>query len=98
VASSPRILEIALNDRILHEGKLLLVRVTTSPDVSTVVARTLGHEITVPLSTPGLFAGQQQVPTGIPFFLLNRDFQVEFVATTTDGRVTSYTIPIRLAH
>ena len=97
-ASSPRILEIALNDRILHEGKMLLVRVTTSPDVSTVVARTLGHEIAVPLSTPGLFAGQQQVPTGIPFFLLNRDFQVEFVATTTDGRVASYTIPIRLTH
>jgi hypothetical protein len=93
---APRILEIALNDRVLHKGGMLLVRVTTSTDVTTLVARTLGHEIGIPQGAPGYFAGQQQLPTGIPFFLLGRDYQVEFVATTADGRTATYSIPIRL--
>jgi hypothetical protein len=95
-SGAPRILEIALNDRVLHKGGMLLVRVTTSPDVTTLVARTLGHEIAIPLGSPGYFAGQQQLPSGIPFFLLGRDYQVEFVATTADGRTATYSLPIRL--
>jgi len=95
-AASPRIVEIALNDKTLHQGGSLLVRITTSPDVTAVVARTLGREIGIPQSSPGVFAGMQQLPTGIPFFLLNRTYQVDFVASTADGRSASYTLPIRL--
>ncbi|MEA2688564.1 MAG: hypothetical protein QOD51_1171 [Candidatus Eremiobacteraeota bacterium] len=95
-AGAPRILEIALNDRVLHKGGLLLVRITTSTDVTTVVARTMGHEIAVPQGAPGYFAGQEQLPSGIPFFLLGRSYQVEFVATTADGRSTTYSLPVRL--
>jgi hypothetical protein len=95
-AGAPRIVEIALNDRVLHKGGMLLVRVTTSPDVTTLIARTLGHEIAIPLGAPGYFAGQQQLPSGIPFFLLGRDYSVEFVGTTGDGRSVTYTLPIRL--
>jgi hypothetical protein len=91
-----RIIEVAMNDRVLHSGGLMLVRVTTSPDVTTVVARTMGHEIAVPLYSPGVFAGQQQMPTGIPFFLLNRTFQVDFVATTADGHTAVTSLPLRL--
>ncbi|MDB5069018.1 MAG: hypothetical protein JWM87_129, partial [Candidatus Eremiobacteraeota bacterium] len=95
-SGAPRILEIAMNDRVLHKGGMLLVRVTTSPDVTAVVARTMGHEITIPQGAPGYFAGQEQLPSGIPFFLLNRSYQIEFVATTADGRSTTYTLPVRL--
>ena len=57
----------------------------------------MGHEIGDPAGRPrAYFAGQEQLPTGIPFFLLNRTYQIEFVATTADGRSTSYTLPVRL--
>lgn len=89
---------MALNDRVLHAGGMLQVRVTTSPDVTTMVARTMGHEIAVPLYSLGVFAGQQQMPTGIPFFLLNRTYQVDFVATTADGRTSVASLPVRFEH
>jgi hypothetical protein len=95
-SGAPRIIEIALNDRVLHKGGMLLVKVTTSPDVTAVVARTMGHEIVIPQGAPGYFAGQQQLPDGIPFFMLNRTYQVEFVATTADGRNTIFALPLRL--
>jgi hypothetical protein len=95
-SGAPRIIEIALNDRVIHKGGLLLVRVTTSSDVTGVIARTLGHEIIVPQGAPGYFAGQEQLPSGIPFFLLNRTYQIEFVASTADGRSTTFSLPVRL--
>jgi hypothetical protein len=95
-SGAPQIVEIALNDRVLHQGGMLLVKVTTSPDVATVVARTMGREIIVPQGAPGYFAGQEQLPGGIPFFLLNRTYQIEFVATTADRRATTFTMPVRL--
>ena len=93
---APRIVEIALNDRVLHRGGPLLVRVTTSADVTSVIARTMGHELGIPQGAPGYFAGQDQLPSSIPFFLLNRTYQVEFVASTADGRSTTYSVPVRL--
>ncbi len=95
-SGAPQIVEIALNDRVIHKGGLLLVRVTTSADVTAVIARTMGHEIIVPQGAPGYFAGQEQMPSGIPFFLLNRTYQIEFVASTADGRSAAFTMPIRL--
>ena len=95
-SGGPRITEIALNDRVLHKGGWLLVRVTTTPDVVTLMARTLGREIGVPQMSPGVFAGQEQLPNGIPAYFLNRNYDVEFVASTGDGRNASYTVPIRL--
>lgn len=95
-SGAPRIVEIALNDRVLHKGGQLLVRVTTSPDVTSVVARTMGRELGIPQGGPGYFSGQDQLPSSIPFFLLNRTYQIEFVAATADGRSTSYTLPVRL--
>jgi hypothetical protein len=92
----PRIIEVAINDRVLHSGGMLLVRVTTSADVTTLVARTMGHEIGIPLFSAGLFAGQQQLPTGIPFFMLNRTYQIDFVGTTTDGRTIVASLPVRI--
>lgn len=79
-AGTPRILEIALNDRVIHKGGMLLVRITTSNDVTSVVARTMGQQIAIPQGGPGYFAGQQQLPSGIPFFMLGRTYQIEVVA------------------
>ncbi len=93
---APRIAEIAVNDRILHKGGLLLVRITTSPDVTRVIARTMDHEIGIPQISPGVFSGQEQLPSGIPFFMLNRTYQIDIVATTGDGRSASFTLPVRL--
>jgi hypothetical protein len=95
-AGAPQFIEIAINDRVLHQGGMLLVKVSTSSDVTTVVARTMGHEIAIPQGAPGYFAGQEQLPGGIPFFLLNRTYQIEFVATTADRRTTTFTMPVRL--
>lgn len=95
-SGAPRISEIAVNDRVVHKGGMLKVRVTTSADVVKVIARTWDHEIVIPQFSPGVFWGEQQLPSGIPFFLLNRTFQIEVVATTADGRTASYMLPLRL--
>lgn len=94
--NAPRIVEIAANDRVLHQGGMLLVRITTSPDVARVTARTWNREIGIPQISPGVFSGQEQLPGNVPFFLLNRTYQIEVVATTADGRSTSFTVPVRL--
>ena len=93
---SPRIMEIAANDRVLHKGGMLLVRITTSLDVTRVLLRSMGREIAVPQMSPGVFSGQEQLPSGIPSFMLNRTYQIEVVATTADGRSASFTVPVRL--
>jgi hypothetical protein len=95
-SGGPQIIEIALNDRVQHMGGMLLVKVTTSSDVTGVVARSMGRQIAIPQGAPGYFAGQEQLPSGIPFFMLNRTYQIEFVATTADGRSTIFALPLRL--
>ncbi|WP_317995264.1 hypothetical protein [Vulcanimicrobium alpinum] len=95
-AGTPRITEVALNDRTLHRGGMLLVRIVTSLDVTSLSARTMGREIGIPLQAPGVFAGQQQLPDAIPSFLLGRTYQIEFIANTADGHSTSFSLPLRL--
>lgn len=95
-SGSPQIVEVSINDHTLHAGGMLLVKVTTSADVTSLFARTMGHQIGIPLIAPGIFAGQTQLPDQIPFFLLNRTYPVDFVATTADGRTTTASLPIRL--
>jgi hypothetical protein len=49
----------------------------------------------LPQTGEGIFSAQQQLPTGIPFFFLNRWYRVDFIASTQDGRRTVVTIPFR---
>jgi hypothetical protein len=95
-SGAPQIVEISLNDRVLHAGGMLLVKVTTSADITTLFARAMGHQIGIPLIQSGIFAGQTQLPSGIPGFLLGREYTVDFVGTTADGRTTTASLPIRL--
>ena len=94
-AGAPRIITIALNDKVLHPGGVLLVQVTTSPEVTKMTVRTMGHEIGVPLESAGVFSGQTQIPGGVPSFLLNRTYQVDFIGTTADGKTVTATLPVR---
>jgi hypothetical protein len=93
--NEPRIVEIDLNDRILSAPGPVRVRVLTNEAVGSVIVRTLGHELAVPQIAPGTFGGEDQLPN-IPFFLRNRTYNVDFIATGRDGQTTSIALPITL--
>ena len=93
----PHILQIALNDRTIHAGGPLLVRVLTSPNVVGVEARALGRFIAIPASGPGTFSLQYTLPSGIPFWLMNKNYDIVIAAATPDGRQITMTVPLTLA-
>jgi hypothetical protein len=95
-AGSPAILEIAINDRVLHPGGPYIVRVTTTPDVATVQVEAMGGSYGVPPAGPGRFLTAGSVPSVIPFFFLDRSYMLTVVAQTTDGRSSSIQVPMRL--
>jgi hypothetical protein len=92
---APKILEIDLNDQTLVTPGDLRVRVLTSPDVSTVIARTWGYELAIPRVEQGTFAAQYTVPQ-VPAFLSGRSFDVDFVASVPDGRNSIVTLQLGL--
>jgi hypothetical protein len=92
----PHILEVLLNDRHIRVGGPLLVRVITSANVVGVEARALGRFIAIPQSSPGLFALAYVMPDGIPFWWLNRSYNIVIAAATADGRQTSVSFPMVL--
>jgi hypothetical protein len=92
----PHILQVALNDRHIRAGGPLLVRVVTSANVVGVEARALGRFIAIPQNAPGVFALAYTMPGGIPFWLLNRNYDIVIAAATADGRQTSVTFPMLL--
>jgi hypothetical protein len=73
-----------------------VVRVITSANVVGVEARALGRFIPIPQSSPGLFALAYTMPGGIPFWLLNRSYDIVIAAATADGRQTSVSFPMLL--
>ncbi len=92
----PHIIQVALNDRRIHAGGPLLVRVFTSANVVGVEARALGRFIPIPESSPGLFALAYTMPSGVPFWLLNRYYDIVIAAATADGRQTSVSFQMLL--
>ena len=92
---SPQILEIAVNSQVQHSGGDLMLKVTTSPDVFQVQLRAMGRILPLPQAASGVFSGEQRIPTGIPFFFLNRWYNVDFIATNGVGVATSVTVPFR---
>jgi hypothetical protein len=91
----PQIVEVALNARTLEVPGPVLVRVTTSLNVGAVTARAFGRQMGIPQIAPGIFGSADQLPT-LPMFLLGRSYDIEFVASTPDGRSTSVTLPVGL--
>ena len=92
----PHIIQVEINDRRIHAGGPLIVRVITSANVVGVEARALGHFIPIPQTSPGLFALAYTMPGGIPFWLLNRSYDIVIAAATADGRQTSVSFPMLL--
>jgi len=93
----PQILRIEINDRTVHVGGQFACRITTTPNVATVVLSVEGHQIGIPKAQDGVFAGQQGIPGFIPPWFL-KTYQVTFNALTADGKKTSTTVPVTLAY
>jgi len=93
-AGSPRILEIALNAQTLVSPGPVLVRVTTTPDVVSVIARALGREITIQQASPGIFSGGETIPR-VPAFM-RRSYDIEIVAATAAGKTAKASVAVTL--
>jgi hypothetical protein len=96
VPGSPTIAEIALSDQTLHPGGPYVVRVLTSPDVTSLLVSTLGQTYALPPDGPGKFFVSGLVPSEVPFFFLNRNYKLTVTAQTGDSRTTSVEVTVRL--
>jgi len=97
-ADGPHILEVDVNDHAIHPGGPLLVRVTTSPNVIGVEARAFGRFIAIPANGPGVFTLAYTMPSGIPFWLMNKNYDIVIAAATPDGRQTTVTVTMALTN
>jgi hypothetical protein len=93
---SPTIAEIALSDQTLHPGGPYVVRVLTSPDVTSLLVSTLGQTYALPPNGPGKFFVSGLVPSEVPFFFLNRSYRLTVTAQTGDSRSTTVQVTVRL--
>jgi hypothetical protein len=93
--NAPAINEIDLNDSSLVPPSPLHVRVLTSAAVVSVSAETFGRSIAIPQKDTGEFDFDGYIPN-VPGFLRNRTFDVQFIATVTDGRNVTITLPLTL--
>jgi hypothetical protein len=92
---APQIFEVDISDQTIHQNSDVALRVLTTPSVASVVAAAMGREVAIPQVGAGLFAAQSHIP-GVPFFFLNRTYDIEIRAATPNGQVSSVRLPIRL--
>jgi hypothetical protein len=91
----PEIYAVYLNEKHLHSLGPIDIRVETTPEVVKVVNRNNGHDDVVPLVAPGVFVAFGRLPK-LPFIAEGITVDLQFVATTADGRKTSVSVPVRL--
>jgi hypothetical protein len=94
---APQIIRIEIIDKTIHVGGQFACRITTTPNVSTVVMSAEGRNIQIPKAQDGLFAGIQQIPGFIPPWFL-KTYQVTFTAQTPDGQKAAASLPLTLAY
>ena len=94
-SGGPQILEIDLNDKQLTPHGKIAIRVLTSPDVVKVITRSNGRDGSLQQIAPGEFTANGSIP-GIPFIARGWKVNIEFVASTADGRTTSVKVPVTL--
>jgi hypothetical protein len=94
---APQIIRIEIIDKTVHIGGQFACRITTSLNVTNLVLSIEGHDVAIPKSQDGVFAGLQAIPSFIPPWFL-KTYQVTFNALTADGKKASMTIPITLAY
>ena len=93
--NAPQIREIDITNSVLYAPGELHVRVLTSNAVVSVTAGTLGHDITIPSHAAGVFAFDGYIPN-VPDYARNRSFDVDFTASTADGRAATVTLSLTL--
>jgi hypothetical protein len=95
----PAIAEIDLTASALTPPSPLHARILTSVAVVSVTAQAsyafLTRSISIPKAQPGLFLFDGYIPD-VPFFLRNHTFNVQFIATTANGKSANVTLPLRL--
>jgi outer membrane biosynthesis protein TonB len=92
----PVILEIDLLDSTIHAGQPYSVRVKTSPDVTGINVSAMGQTYGMQAARPGLYASDGQVPAGVPFFMLGRNYTVTVTALAPGGKSTTVELSLRL--
>lgn len=91
----PQIYAVYLNDKKLHSLGPIDIRVETNPEVVKVVSRSNGRDGVVPLVSPGVFVADGRLPK-IPFIAEGMSIDIEFIATTADGRKTIVGVPVQI--
>lgn len=94
-AGTPGILQVAVSDRVLHAGGKALIRVQTTTDVTEAWIEGYGQRFALFASGTGVFAAIATLPNA-PDMFLNRDYAINIVGTTADGRKATTTISLRL--
>ena len=94
-AGVPQIYAVYLNDKRLHSLGPIRIKVETTPNVVKVISRSNGRDGVIPLVSPGDFEVTSVLPK-IPFIATGMTLDLEFVATTADGRKSVVRVPVRL--
>lgn len=92
---TPQIYAVYLNEHKLRSLGPIEIRVETNADVVKVVSRSNGRDGVVPFVSPGVFAASGRLPK-IPFIAEGMSIDIQFIATTADGRKTTVGVPVQL--
>ncbi len=92
---APEIDEIDLSDSTLVPPANIYGRVLTNTYVVSMSAETMGAQLSIPQTAPGVFSLAASVPD-VPPFLRNRSFEVSFAATASNGRVATVTLQLMI--
>ncbi len=93
--AEPLIYAVYLNDRTLHSGGTIRIKVVTTPDVVKVVSRGGGRGGPIAEIAPGDFEASGPLPV-IPLIAQGATVNLQFVATGADGKSVTVTVPVRL--
>ncbi len=93
--AEPLIYAVYLNDRTLHSGGTIRIKVVTTPDVVKVVSRGGGRGGPIAEIAPGDFEASGALPV-IPLIAQGATVNLQFVATGADGKSVTVTVPVRL--
>jgi len=94
-AAMPQILEIDVNAEQLSAPGPIALRVLTSPNVAAVSAHIEGETIGIPASRAGEFQLEAMLPT-LATYMKGKTYNLDFEATTADGKQTHVQLPIMI--